>query len=66
MIILTSNKFVLVKVGFSIRDPIHLGSMRSTPRQMACPGDFALPEKQSRVVPTYTTRQDGTTPVIGL
>jgi hypothetical protein len=52
MITLTLDKFVLVKAGFSIRDPIHEGLGRSTPKQMACLA--------------YTVRWDGTMPVRGL
>jgi hypothetical protein len=32
MITLTSDKFTLVKAGFSIRDPVHQGPGQSTPR----------------------------------
>jgi hypothetical protein len=45
MITLISDKFALVKVGFSISDPVHQGRRRSTLRQMAHLGDFASPGK---------------------
>jgi hypothetical protein len=45
MITLTSDKFALVKAGFSIRDPVHQEPWRSTPRQIAHPRGFTLPEK---------------------
>jgi hypothetical protein len=35
MITLTSDKFALVKEGFSIRDPVYLGPGQSTPEQIA-------------------------------
>jgi hypothetical protein len=40
MITLTSDKFTLLKVGFSIRDSVHQGPKRSTPRKIAHPGGF--------------------------
>jgi hypothetical protein len=43
MIILTSDKFILIKVVFPIRDLVHQGLGRSTPWQMARPGVFAPP-----------------------
>jgi hypothetical protein len=45
MITLTSDKFALVKAGFSIRDLIHQVPGRSTPRQIAHPRGFAPPER---------------------
>jgi hypothetical protein len=46
MITLTSDKFTLVKVGFSIRDPVHQGSERSTPRWMARLGASDRPSRK--------------------
>jgi hypothetical protein len=45
MITLTSDKFILVKVGFSTRDPVDQGPGRSTPRQIAHLRGFATPGK---------------------
>jgi hypothetical protein len=45
MITLTSHKLALVNEGFSIRDSVHRGPERSTPRQIAHPGGFATLEK---------------------
>jgi hypothetical protein len=45
MITLILDKFALVKVGFSIRDPVHQGPGRSTPRWIAHPEGFALSGK---------------------
>jgi hypothetical protein len=42
---MTSAKFTLVKVGFSIKDPIHQGPEWSTLRQIAHPRGFAPPAK---------------------
>jgi hypothetical protein len=45
MITLTSDKFTLVKVNFSKRDPVDHGPERSTLRQMGHLGGFAPPKK---------------------
>jgi hypothetical protein len=46
MITLTADKFILVKVSFSIRDPVHQGPGRSTLRQIAHLGGFTPPGKE--------------------
>jgi hypothetical protein len=45
MITLTPDKFILVKMGFSIRDMVNQGPGRSTPRHIARPEGFATPRK---------------------
>jgi hypothetical protein len=60
MITLISDKFVLIKVYFSIRDLVHQRLGWSTPSQMARPGSFAHPGKgvlkQHRIGPCGGTR----------
>jgi hypothetical protein len=48
MITLTLDKLTLVNAGFSVKDPVHQGPGRSTPRHIACPGDFAQLEKAAQ------------------
>jgi hypothetical protein len=54
MITLTSDKFALVKAGFSIRDPIHQGPGWPTPRQIAHPRGFSMLKRDDTSTGTAT------------
>jgi hypothetical protein len=45
MISLTSDKLTLIRAGFSIKDPVHQGPRRSTPKQITHPEGLASLEK---------------------
>jgi hypothetical protein len=66
VITLTSDKLSVVKEGFCIRDYVHQGHEWSTPRQIEHHGGLHPLERRSKVMPTYTIRWDGTTPIRGL
>jgi hypothetical protein len=66
MITLTSDKLILIKARFPIKDPVHQGPDKSTPKQTASPGGLTPPlpsKKQFEAMPAYTMQWDGTTPV---
>jgi hypothetical protein len=46
MITLTPDRLTLVKTGFSVKDLVHQGPGRSTPRQTVHPGGF-IPHKKA-------------------
>jgi hypothetical protein len=54
MITQTSDNLAPIKVEFSIKDPIHQGPERSTPKWITSPGGLAPLKRQSKVTLTYT------------
>jgi hypothetical protein len=46
-----------------MKDSVHQGPRKSTPRKIVCLEGLTPPERQYEAAPAYTVREDGTEPV---